>query len=135
EAALDAEGHQRAAAAVEILLGEPVVWAFRERGVVDPRDAAMVAEEFRDAPAILDVALDAKRERLDALQQEERAQRREHGAGRPLIDAAAASDVRCVLEMVHVDETVIRGVRLREDRETLYVLPPREPAAVHDDPA
>src|SRR5437867_4103457 len=80
EAAFDAEGHQRAAAAVEILLGEPVVRAFRERGVVDPRHAAMVAEEFGDAPAVLDVALDPQRECLDALQQEERAQRREHGA-------------------------------------------------------
>ena len=70
--------------------------------------------------------LDAQRHRLDPLQQQERAERRQHGAGRALIDAAAARDIGGVAEMLGVDEAVIGVVRLVEHRKALGVLSSRE---------
>ena len=76
EAALDAEGQQRAGAAAEIFLRQRVVGIVGKARIIDPVDARIVAQEFGDPPRILDMALDAQRHRLDALQQQERAQRR-----------------------------------------------------------
>ena len=73
EPAGDAEGQQRAGAAAEIFLRQRVIGIVGEAGVVDPVDARIVAQEFGDAARVLDVTLDAQRDRLDALQQQERA--------------------------------------------------------------
>ena len=72
EPAGDAEGQERAGAAAEIFLRQRVIGIVRKAGIVDPRDAAVAAQEFGDAARILDMALDAQRHRLDALQQAER---------------------------------------------------------------
>ena len=60
------------------------------------------------------MALDPQRHRLDALQQQEGAERRQHGAGRALVHAAAARDVGACSEMLGVDEPVVRGIGLVE---------------------
>ena len=114
----DAERHQRARAAAEIFLRQRVIGIVGEAGVVDPGDARIVAQEFGDAARVLDVALDAQRHRLDALQQQERGQRRDHGAGRALIDAAATGDVGAFAEMLGVDQAVIGRVGLVEHAES-----------------
>src|SRR4051812_44904982 len=76
EAARDAEGQQRACAAAEVLARLSVRDVVGEAGVVDPLDAWIVAQELGHEAPVLDVPLDAQRDRLDALQQEERAERR-----------------------------------------------------------
>ncbi len=93
EAALDAESEQRRRAAAEVFLRQRVIRAVREAGVVDPGDARVGAQEIGDAAAVFDMALHAQRDGLDALQQQERAHRREHRAGGALIDAARARDI------------------------------------------
>ena len=58
-----------------------VVGARLEAGVVDPLDAGMLLEMTRDGQRVLRVAFQAQMERLDSLQQQEGAVRRERGAG------------------------------------------------------
>ena len=106
-AALRAEGEQRAGAAAEILVGKAAIGAVRKAGIVDPGDARIVTQEFSDLAGILDMPLDAQRDRLDALQQQKGAQRRQHRSDRALIDAAAARDIGRRPEMLGVDEAVI----------------------------
>ena len=93
EAALDAEGDEGRRAAAEIFLRQRVIGAVGEAGVVDPGDARVGAQEFGDAAAVLDMALHAQRDGLDALQQQKGAHRRDDGAGGALIDAARARDI------------------------------------------
>ena len=64
------------------------------------------------------MALDPQRQRLDSLQQQEGAHRRQNGPGGSLVHAAAAGNVGGIPEMVGVDKTVIGRVRLAEHRET-----------------
>ncbi len=135
EPAMHPESHERAGAPVEVFLRERVMGAVGKGGIVDPGDARIVAQEFRHPPGILDMALDPQRHRLDPLQQQERAQRRQHRTGGALIDAAAARDIGGVAEVIGIHQAVIRRVRLAEHRETIGVLLPGEAAAVDDDPA
>ena len=72
QARRDAEGQERTSAAAEIFPRQRVVGIVGKARVIDPCDARIAAQEFGDAPRILDVALDAQRHRLDALQQQER---------------------------------------------------------------
>src|SRR5579862_8480082 len=75
EPADDAEGEKRRCASGKIFLGHRVMGARLETRVVDPFDAPVSGEELGDAPTVLDMPLHAQRQRLDALQQEERAHR------------------------------------------------------------
>ena len=61
-------------AAAEIFLRQRVIGAVGKAGVIDPGDAGIVAQEFGDLARVLDMALDAQRDRLDALQQQEGAE-------------------------------------------------------------
>src|SRR5262249_4190721 len=132
---LDPKGHQRAGPAAEIFLRERMIRAFRKSRVVDPRNPAMVAQKFGYASAIPHVALDPQGNRFDSLEQQKRAQGRQHGAGGPLVDTAAARNVRGLFKMVDVHETVIGGIRAAEHGETFGVLLPGKPAAVDNDTA
>ncbi len=58
-----------------------------------------------------------QRDGLDSLQQQKSTERREDGPGRPLVDAAASAEKRAFPEMIGVDQSVIRRVRLAEQRE------------------
>ena len=103
EAADDAEGQERASAPAEIFPRQSVIGIIGKAGVVDPFDPRIAAQEFGNAPRVLDVALDAQRHRFDALQQQEGRQRRQHGAGGALIDAAAARNVGGGTEVVYTE--------------------------------
>src|ERR1700716_2919093 len=135
KATRDPEGQQRAGPAAEIFLRQRVVGTVGKSGIPDPVDPGVVAQEFGDAPRILDVALHPQRDRLDALQQQEGAERREHRAGCALIDAARARDIGGLAEMIDIDQAVIRGVGPVEHREALRVLLPGKFSAVDDDAA
>ncbi len=132
EPADDTEGQQRAGAAAEIFLRQLMIGIVGEAGVIDPGHAAVLTQKFGDAAGVFDVALDAQRHRLDALQQQKRGQRRQHGAGGALIDAAAARDIGAGAEMLRVDQTVVRRVALVEHRKALLVRRPGKAAAVDD---
>jgi len=134
KSALDAEGENRAGATVEIFLGELVVRGIGGAGVIDPGDASVVGEEFGDAAAIFHVTFDAERDGLDALQEQEGAERGKSGASGAEVNAAAARDVSSFLEMFHVNEAVIGGVRLVKHRETGGVFGPGKFAAVDYNP-
>ena len=114
------------------LLRQRVIGIVGKAGVIDPCDARIVAQEFGDAARILDMALDAQRHRLDALQQQEGRQRRQHGAGGALIDAAAARDIGGRAEMLGVDQAVIGRVGLVEHREAPRVRLPGKAAGIDD---
>ena len=88
-----AEGQQRTRAAAQVLLRQRVIGAVVEARVVDPSDAAVVAQKPCDLLGIFDVPLDPQRDGLDALEQQEGVERRQDGAGGPLGDGAAARDV------------------------------------------
>ena len=119
-------------ARAEVLVRERVIGAVGEAGVVDPYHARVAAQEFGGAARVLDVALDAQGDGLDSLQQQKGGERREHGARRALIDAAAARDIGGVAEMLGVDEAVIRGVRLVEHRKAARMRLPGKATAVDD---
>ncbi len=78
------------------------------------------------------MALHSQRDRLDALQKQKRAQRRQHCPGRPLVDSAAATKIGALAEMLAVDQAVIGRVWLIEHREAGGVLFPIEITAVDD---
>ena len=130
KAAGDAERHQRAGAAAEIFLRQRIVGIVGKARVIDPGDARIGAQKLGGAARILDMALDAQRDQLDALQQEERRQRRDHRAGGALIDAAAARHVSAIAEVICIDHAVIGRVRRTELREAVGVRLPRKAAAV-----
>jgi hypothetical protein len=92
----------------------------------------IAAQEFGDATTVFDVALEAQSDCLDALQQQERRQRRQYGAGGALIDAAAPRDIGGRAEMLGVDQAVVGWVWLVEHAEAARMLPPRKAAGIDD---
>ena len=128
----DTESQQRAGVAAKIFLRQLVIGIIGKAGVIDPGHAAVLAQKFSNAARVLDVALDAQCHRLDALKQQEGGERRQHGAGGALIDAAAARDIGAGAEMLGIDQAVIGNVALVEHREALLVRSPRKAAAVDD---
>ena len=93
EAALTPKVRSEQARPPRYFRASAVIGAVGEAGIIDPLDARVVAQEFGHPPGILDMALDPQGDRLDALQQQEGAERRQHRAHRALIDAAAAPDI------------------------------------------
>ena len=128
-AALDLEREDGDAAVGEIFLVERVIRMIRERGMVDLRDVRVLREVVDDLERVLDVALDAERERLRALQEQERVERRER---RALIAQDERADVgreRRRADVLGEADAVVARVRLDELRE-LAALFPVELAAV-----
>ena len=130
EATDDAESEQRRGLAAEVATRERVIGAVREPSVIDPGDALVATQEFGDGAGVGDMALHAQRHRFDALKDQERVERRQHRAGRTLIDAAGAGDVgRGAIALV-VHHAVVRGVRFAEHREFLRLIAPAEAAGI-----
>src|SRR5215469_16890417 len=135
EAAFNSERHQRAAASAQIFLRQGVMRVIFETGVLDPFDPGIAAKKFGDAPAIFEMALETQGNGFDSLQQQKSIKRRERRARRPRAYAAAATDVRGVLEMIGVNQIVIGRVGLAEHREASGVFLPRKLSAIDDDTA
>src|SRR5215472_1081896 len=75
--ALDAEGQDAARSAWKVTLRESVVPVVLEQRIVDPFDARMLGEMARDRQRRVAMARHAQVQRLDSLQQQEGAERRE----------------------------------------------------------
>ena len=105
-----------------------------EARVADPLDLGAVLEPAGDREGVLAVALDAQRQRLEALEEQERVERAERGAdvAEPL--DAQLEDEREVAEGLAVDDAVVRRIRVGELREAARRRPV-EVAAVDDDAA
>src|SRR5580704_3658769 len=78
------------------------------------------------------MTLHTQSNRLNSLQQQERAQRGKNSPSGAQIDTAAARDIRSLSKVLSVDETMVREIRLIECREARCVLLPVEVSAVDD---
>ncbi|MCP1774796.1 hypothetical protein J2R91_001308 [Bradyrhizobium japonicum] len=81
------------------------------------------------------MAFHAQRDGLDALEQQESVERRQHRTHGALIDAAGALDIGGPAEALGIDEAVIGGVGLVVGREAVRVLGPGEVSGIDDGPA
>ena len=87
--ALDAEGHDRARPAAA---GSARVVGVRRVGLVgvgDPRHPRVLAQEGGDGARVGDVAVHAQRERLEALQEQERVERAHTGPRSRIVSTRA----------------------------------------------
>ena len=129
------EGQKRRHAAAEISFGQIVKRTVGKPGILHPLHTRIGAQEFRHGARILDMALDAQSHRLDALQQQEGAHRRENGSGGALMEAANAGGEGGTAEALGIDKTMIGKIGPSELREPFSLRHPVERAAVHDDAA
>src|ERR1700736_6453422 len=103
-----------------------------ETGIVDPGDARVAAQEFRDLAGVLDVPFDPQRDGFDSLQQQEGIEGRKHRSHGALIDAARPLDVRAGAELLDINETVIGRIGLVEGWKAAGVVRPGEATTVYD---
>ena len=133
-AALDLEREDGDTAVREVLLVELVVRMIRQSRMVDLRDMRVLGEVVDDLEGVLDMALDAQRQRLRALQQQERIERRERCA---LIAQDQRADVRSegrCADILGKADAVVARVRVNELWE-LARSDPVELAAIDEDTA
>src|SRR5690349_286130 len=123
EAALDAEGEHAAEAVPEVLARALVVRVLLEAGVVHPRHLRVALEPARQREGVVDVALPAQGERLEALQELEGVERRQRRpeVAQPL-DAGADDELDVAeralrTEDVVEDEAVVARRRIGEEGE------------------
>src|SRR5215472_5905196 len=76
-AALDAESEHRSRTLWQVFSGELVKWALLQSGVGDPGHARVVGEKFGDLQRIIDMAVHAQMQGLDAGQSQKCIQRRQ----------------------------------------------------------
>ena len=110
-------------------------WYWRRleaRGSGPRRPARASARCCATASAFCAVALHPQRQRLDALQEQERVERRERGAGVAQQHGAHAADVGGGPERVAPDDAVVARVGLRQARVAVGVRGPVEGAGVDD---
>ncbi len=134
-AALDPERHERAVPAGEHAVGDPLVVARVEPRVVHPLHVRVVLKVPGDGERVGVVTLHPQRQRLDALQEEERVERRERGARVAQQHRAHAADVGGRAERVAPDDAVVARVGLGQPGEALLVRDPVELPGVDDDAA
>ena len=111
--ALDLERKDARAAIREIPLVERVVGVIGQRRMVDLLDLRMVLQELHDLLRVLRVPLETKRERLRALQEQKRCERRD---GRALVaqqNRAHIGHKGRRARRVDKRHAVIAGVRVR----------------------
>ena len=119
-------------ASAEIFLRQREMRIFGEAEIVDPVDPSVSTQEFCDAPRILNVTLDAQRQSLQPLQDEETIEGRESCAAVALMHSAAARDIRRSAELARIDHVVIRRLRLGQHRIFPGMPIPREIAGIDD---
>ena len=130
--ALDAEADDRARAARQQTLRQLVIGVARQRGMGDPADRRVGAERREHGRGVLDMALHAQRQRLDARSAvaprcAARGRRRNRASPRSRARMMKAGGPNSLGE----DEAVIAGVGLGQRRVTARGAP-IEPAAVDD---
>ena len=135
DAALDPEGHDPAEAAGEVALGELVRRMRLETRVADPGHLGPGLQPLGDRERVLAVAGDPQRQRLEALQEEERVERAERGADVAQALDAQLEDEREVAEGGRVADAVVRRIRVDEVLLEPLAGGPVERAAVDDDAA
>ena len=121
--ALDLEGEDRGTAVGEVLLVEVVVGVVGETRVVDLLDVRVVHEVLDDLLGVLGVALEAKRQGLGALEQQERVEGRDAGALVAEEDRADVGHVRGGTAGVGEGDAVVGGVGLGDLRILARGLP------------
>ena len=114
----------------QVLLRQRVVRVVRQPGVAHPAHARVGVQPLRDRLRVGDVRVHPQRQRLHALQDQERVERREHAAevAQPL-DAQLGGEA-VLAEVVPEAQVAVGGDRLGHHREVAVV--PREPAGVDD---
>ena len=116
-AALDFERENRDAAVREIFLVERMIRMALDGRMVDLFDMRVLREVVDDFQRVLDVALDAQRQRLDALQQQERIERRNRRARVTQQKRAQVDDKGRRADVFREAQAVIADVLLDEPRE------------------
>ena len=96
-------------------------------------DARVGLEPLGDGARVVDVRLDAVRQRLDALREQERRVRRERRADVAQLLGAQAREERVLAEVARPLQSAVARHRLAEERELLGV--PVEAARLDDDAA
>src|SRR5215475_11867855 len=96
----------------------------RKARIVEPCHSRIVPQELSNFAGVLDMPLHPERNRLDPLQNEESAKRRQNGAHGPQKDTAAPRNISGRTEMIGIDEAVIGLIRLVEHRKALGVVLP-----------
>ena len=132
-AALDVEGEDGAGAVREVLLVQLVVAAPLDGRVRDGLDLRHGLQVLDNLQRVLHVALDAQRQGLGALQQQERGERGQGGTGVAQQDGADAGHEGGSTKGLVEVQTVVGGIRLGQGRELARHLSPVEVAAFHDD--
>ena len=132
--AFNLESKNRNAAVREVFFIKRVIGMIFKRGVIDFIDVGIFRQEVDDLQRVLDVALDAQRQSLNALQQNECAQRRDGGAGVAQQDRSNVGDERRRAECLIETHAMIAVIGLDEPREATRLLP-IELAALDDDAA
>ena len=102
--------------------------------MIDVLHLGMVRQELHHLLGVLGVAVQAQREGLHALQQQEGIEGRNGGAGVPQEDGPDIGDEGGGASGVHEADAVVAGVRLRNGGVLAAGLPV-ELAGIHDDPA
>ena len=115
--ALDVKGEDGGAAVREVLLVEGVLRMVREGGVVHLLDQRMVREVLDDLFRVLRVPLQAERQGLHALEEQERVEGRDGGAGIPQEDGTDVGDKGCGADCVGKGDAVVTRVRVGDLRE------------------
>ena len=130
-AALQAEREDRAGAVRAIFLGEVVIAVAGEPRIADPGHARMRRDPFRDRQRIVAVPLHAQRQRLDAVEEEKRIERRQSRADVAQRQHAAGDGKGKVAEGLVQHDAMIFRPRLAQHRITPLARPV-EGAAVDD---
>ena len=115
-AARDLKGEDGAAAVREVLLIQRVVRMVRQRRMVDARDLRVRRQPRDNSLRVLRVAVEAQRERLDALQQQEGVERGDGRAGVAQENGADVGHKGCLACRLHERDAVVAGVRRGELR-------------------
>ena len=106
-----------------------------QRRIVDPRHLGVFFQELRNFQSVVVNPLQAKRQRLDALQDQEGIEGRNGGAQIAQRHYPRTADIGGWPQCFGVDHPVVAGVGLVQAFETCLVLAPWELARIHNRPA
>ena len=133
-AALDFKREDRDAAIREIFFVKLVIRMVGDGRMIDLLNMRILREVVDDFERVLDMALDAQRQRLDALQQQERIERRNRRARVAQQQRTQIDDKRRRANVFREAQAVVADV-LRDEPRELARRRPVEFAAVDDDAA